>query len=371
MMPMKNIHILIILLLVANQFAIAAPQKKPVAPPRDTLIIAPDSPQLAKLKIQPAEEVSEAAAEPLNGRVALDEDHTARIFSPVLGRALRINAKIGDNVKAGQVLMQMDSPDLGSAVADVRKAEADLSFKKHATERSKLLYEHGVIAQKELESSQADFAQSEAEAARARGRLNNLGGARGGENYVVRSPITGIVVDRQVNPGMEIRPDAVNPLFVVTNPNHLWAVIDLPEHDLSKVHPDQGVALEVDAYPGETFAGKVLSVGTLLDPATRRVPVRCSIDSKGGRLKPEMYARITPLAEGQRMVVRILNTALVTDGLYSYIFVEVAPGHLQKRRITLGEQTREYAVVREGLKAGEKIVTVGAILLNAELAEGK
>ncbi len=368
---MKNLSVLFIALLTLSQLAIAEPQKKAMAPARDTILLSPDSPQLAKLKILPVEQVPEAAAEPLNGRVALDEDHTARIFSPVLGRALRINAKVGDSVKAGQVLMQMDSPDLGSAVADSRKAEADLSLKMHAMDRSKLLYEHGVIAQKDLESAQADLAQSEAEAARARGRLNNLGGTRGGENYVVRSPISGIVVDRQVNPGMEVRPDAVNPLFVVTNPSHLWAVIDLPEHDLSKVHPDQGVTLEVDAYPGETFAGKVLSIGTLLDPATRRVPVRCSIDSKGGRLKPEMYARITPLADGQRMVVRIPNTALVTDGLYSYVFVEVATGHLQKRRIMLGEQTREYAVVREGLKIGEKIVTVGAILLNAELAEGK
>ena len=370
---MKNPSLLFVLLLTLSQFAVAEPQKKTAAPApaRDTVLLPADSPQLAKLKILPAEQVPEAAAEALNGRVALDEDHTARMFSPVLGRALRINAKVGDTVKAGQVLMQMDSPDLGSAVADSRKAEADLNLKKRAIERSQLLYEHGVIAQKDLESSQADMAQSEAEAVRARAHLSNLGGARGGENYAVRSPIAGVVVDRQVNPGMEVRPDAVNPLFVVTNPSHLWAVIDLPEHDLSKVKVDQAISLEVDAYPGETFNGKVLSIGTLLDPATRRVPVRCSVDSKGGRLKPEMYARITPLADGQRLVVRVPNTALVTDGLYSYVFVEAAPGRLQKRRITLGEQSREYAVVKEGLKAGEKIVTVGAILLNADLAEGK
>lgn len=367
---MKKISFLLMLLLSFSQLSFAEPQKKSAIPNRDTLTLPLGSPQLAKLKIQPAEEVPEAAAEPLNGRVALDEDHTSRIFSPVLGRALRINTKIGDTVKAGQVLMQMDSPDLGSAVADSRKAEADLTLKKHAMERSKLLYEHGVIAQKELESAQADLVQSEAESARARGRLSNLGGNRNSEIYTVRSQIGGVVVDRQVNPGMEVRPDSANPLFIVTDPNHLWAVIDLPERDLAKVRTGQAIVLEVDAYPGETFGGKVLSIGTLLDPATRRIPVRCSVDSKVGRLKPEMYARITPLAEGQRKVVRVPNSSLVTEGLYSFVFVEAAPGKMQKRRVTLGDQTREYAVINEGLKAGEHVVTSGAILINAELAEG-
>jgi len=368
---MKKICLLLFVMLLTNLPVMAAPQKNPAAPARDTLSLAPDSPQWAKLKIQPAEEVPAATAEPLNGKVALDEDRTARIYSPVLGRALRINARVGDNVKAGQVLMQMDSPDLGGAIADSRKADADLGLKQHAAERSKLLYEHGVIALKDLEAAEADLAQSEAEAVRARGRLNNLGGGKGGENYLVRSPVGGEVVDRQVNPGMEVRPDAANPLFIVTDPNHLWAVIDLPERDLDKVHAGQTIALEVDAYPGERFLGKVLSVGTLLDPTTRRIPVRCTVDSKGGRLKPDMYARITPLADGQHMVVRIPNTALVTDGLYNFIFVEVAPGKLQKRRVMLGVQEREYAVVREGLKAGERIVTSGAILINAELAQGQ
>lgn len=178
-------------------------------------------------------------------------------------------------------------------------------------------------------------------------------------------------MDRQVNPGMEVRPDAATPLFTVTDPRHLWVVVDLPERDLAKVGVGQAISLEVDAYPGETFSGKVLSIGALLDPASRRVAVRCSVDSKAGRLKPEMYARVSPLADGGRTEVRIPNSALVTEGLYSYVFVETAPGQLQKRRVVLGNQSRDYAVVREGIKAGERIVTTGAILLNAEIAEGR
>lgn len=335
------------------------------------VVLTPNSPQLTSLRIETVTDMIAPAAEPLNGKISFDENHTARINSPVVGRATSIKAQIGDSVKAGQVLMVMDSPDLGSAVADARKAEADLQLKRQALERNRMLLQGGVIARKELENSQADLSESQAEAERANARLKNLGASRGNnESYAVRSPITGIVVDRKVNPSSEVRPDATDPLFIITNPNFLWANIDLPERDLSKVAVGQAVSVQVDAYPNEVFSGTVKSIGVMLDPTTRRVPVRCSIDSKG-KLKPEMYARITPLSQQNNKVIRLPNSALITEGLYSYVFVEETPNHLKKRRVTLDLQEREYATVKEGLKAGERVVTVGAILLNSELSAGQ
>jgi len=108
----------------------------------------------------------------------------------------------------------------------------------------------------------------------------------------------------------------------------------------------------------------------MLDPVSRRVQVRCSVESKG-KLRPEMYARVTPLNMSQQKVIRIPNSALITEGLYSYVFVETSHGHIQKRRVTLDLQGRDYATIKEGLKAGERVVTKGAILINSELAAGK
>lgn len=339
--------------------------------PADEIILAKDAPQLASLKIETVNEIPAPAASPLNGKIIFNENYTARISSPVAGRALKISAEIGDSVKAGQVLMTMDSPDLGSAVADARKAQAELELKKQAYERSRMLLDGGVIPKKELEASKADLDEAAAEAARANARINNLGASRNtSESYTVRAPLAGLVVDRQVNPGSEIRPDAASPLFIITDPNHLWASIDLPERDLGKISVGQPVSVEVDAYPGETFTGKVLSIGGMIDPATRRIPIRCAIESKG-RLKPEMYARITPLSQDQHKVIRIPNSALITEGLYSYVFVETSPGHIKKRRVTLDVQGRDYATVKQGLVKNERLVTSGAILLNSELAAGR
>lgn len=358
--------------------AIAADKTSDKTPPKavaspDEIVLAANSPQLANLKIEPVIEIAAPATDPLNGKIAFDENYTARISSPVVGRALRINAQIGDKVKAGQVLLVMDSPDLGSAVADARKADADLQLKRQAHERSRLLLDGGVIARKEFEGSLADMAEAEAEAQRTHARLKNLGaGHANGDNesYTVRAPMAGVIVDRQINPGSEVRPDAAAPLFIVTDPNHLWATIDLPERDLSKVAIGQALAIEVDAYPNESFTGRVQSIGAMVDPVTRRIPVHCSVESKG-KLKPEMYARITPLSANYNKVIRLPNSALITEGLYSYVFVETSPGHIKKRRITLNAQGRDFSTVKEGLSAGERLVSSGAILLNSELSAGK
>jgi cobalt-zinc-cadmium efflux system membrane fusion protein len=340
----------------------------------DEVVLPEDSPQEANLKIETVTEMVAPTAEPLNGKISFDENFTSRISSPILGRATKLHAQLGDTVKAGQALVSIDSPDLGGAIADYRKAIADLELKRKALERSQMLLDGGVIAHKDFESSEADMAQSQAEATRTKGRLKNLNidsnSLAGAETFTLKAPMAGVIVDRQINVGNEVRPDANTPLFIITNPSHLWATIDLPERDLSKVSIGQPISIQVDAYQNESFTGKIQSIGTMVDPVTRRIQVRCSLDSKN-KLKPEMYARITPLNNRNQKAIRIPNSALITEGLYSYVFVETSPGHLKKRRVTLDVQEREYATVKNGLAAGEKVVVSGAILLNSELSAGK
>ena len=364
----RIIYIMLILTSMIFTCSSNAAEKESIT---DQVTLAENSPQLTSLKVELVTEIIAPSTEPLNGKITLDENYTARLSSPILGRAISINAQIGEKVKRGQVLMTMDSPELDTAVADARKADADLQLKRKIQERNNLLLEGGVIARKDQESSQSDLLQAEAEAQRANARLKSLGVQRNAsDKFTLRAPIAGIIVDRQVNPSTEIRPDATNPLFIITNPDHLWASIDVPERDLNKVFKGQSVLIEVDAYPEEVFNGSIESIGVMLDSTTRRISVRCSLLGKG-KLKPEMYARITPLNNKKNKVIRLTNTALITEGLYNYVFVEVSGGHFKKRRVTLNSQERDYATIKNGLNVGEKVVTTGAILLNSELAVGR
>ena len=329
------------------------------------------APQLAQIKVERAEVAPVPLDEPLAARVAYDENATARLFAPIAGRVLEIHANIGDQVKAGQVLAVLDAPELGTAAADLAKAQADAHQKKAALERNKSLFDAEVVPRRDLEAAQSDWHQAQAEVERARLRLANLapgGGTQGGERYVLRAPIAGIVATRRINPAMEVRPDADEPLFIVTDMSRLSVLVDVPERDLPLVTVGKSAQVEVSAYPHRSFEGKVVRVAPTLDPQTRRVQARVAVDNKEGLLKPEMYAKVGILADTQSELPKIPTGSLLVEGVKNYVFVEREPGVFEKREVTLAVQTRSYAYVWQGIKAGEKVVGVGALLLNAELA---
>ena len=213
---------------------------------------------------------------------------------------------------------------------------------------------------------------AQAEAERARLRLANLapGGASetGSQRYLLRAPLAGVVAARNINPAMEVRPDATEPLFVVTDMRRLSVLVDVPERDLSVVTVGKTARVEVSAYPERSFEGKVIRVAPTLDPQTRRVQARVAVDNRENLLKPEMYARVAILADAKEELPRVPIGALLVDGVKNYVFVERDPDVFEKREVTLAVQTRNHAYVWAGLKAGEKVVSVGALLLSAELA---
>jgi len=358
---------------------------RPSAPerPTETVIQKPSAepgllrfptaaPQLAQLKVERAEFAPVPMDEPLAARVAYDENATARLFPPIAGRVVEIRANVGDAVKAGDVLAVLDAPELGTAAADLAKARADASQKKAALERTRSLVEAEVLPRRDLEAAESEAHQAQAEAERARLRLANLapGGsaAPGGERYLMRAPIAGIVATRRINPAMEVRPDADEPLFVVTDMNRLSVLVDVPEHDLPLVTVGKSAQIEVSAYPHRSFEGKVVRVAPTLDPQTRRIQARVAVDNHEGLLKPEMYAKVGILADSKEELPKIPTGALLVEGVKNYVFVEREAGVFEKREVTLAVQTRHYAYVWHGVTGGDKVVSAGALLLNAELA---
>ncbi len=338
----------------------------------DTLHYGAGAEQLSYLDIAPVEELAAPVAQALPGKLAFDEDVTVRVFSPVSGRVTELVAKPGTNVKAKDVLAWLNSPDFAQARADARKAQADLAMKQKALARAQELTTLGVLARKDLESAQADLGQAQAELERAQSVLKNLDPNGDGARYALRAPIAGILVDRTINPGQEVRPDAQTPLFIITDPTKLWTTFELSEQDMANVRNGQNIRIDVDAIPDRHFAGRIIYVGAALDPATRRINVRAEVDRPDPRLKPEMFARISPLDDDHaHNEVAVPNSALVSIGLHHYVFVEEAPGTLKRREVQLSVIGERLAYVKTGVKAGERVVTRGAVLLNAELGQAE
>ncbi len=354
--------------LPAAQAAQAEPAGE--APLPGTVHFAPHAPQLSSIEVMTVRQVVLPVSEPLFGRVAYDENRTTRISSPVAGRITRLGAEVGDTVAAGRVLATLDAPDLGTAQADLQKARADEDRKKRAFDRARLLFDAEVMAGKDYEGAVADVQQASAETRRALLRLQNLhAGAAPDGRFALRTAMAGIVTERQLNPGQEVRPDLPAPLFVISDLDHLWIIVDASEAVASRIGEGTRVIVESDAYPDARFSATVEKVAPVLDPVTRRIQVRCAVRNVDRKLKPEMYARVSFLPDDDRSKVFALpNSSLYAEGVATFIFVETKPGTFMKRRVSVVRTGGDRSYIAEGLSAGERVVTEGAFLLNAEVA---
>ena len=353
----------------------AAQPAKP-KPAANHLLLPQDASQLAFLKLEAVGLAPLPASDPMNARLVLAEDLTARIFPPVAGRVLVLKSAPGDTVSPGAPLAVLDAPDFGQAIADLRKAQADATLKKQALARAQSLYAGEALARRELEAAESDARAAAAETERARLRLANLappGSRIEGQHLVLRAPLGGVVVDRQANPGTEVHPDAQAPLFVISDLRRLWLSIDLPEQAAALARPGAAVNFSVDAYPGEDFTARIEQVGAMVDPTTRRIPVRAVVNNADGRLKPEMFARATISQPSAASAIRLPVGALLTSGLTTRLFVQVGPREFEQRSVGIARQDAEFAYLtpQSDVRPGDKVVVRGALLLASELAQGE
>lgn len=304
----------------------------------------------------------------LPGRLVWNEDRTVRISTPFAGRVTEVLVQPGASVKAGQSLATLTSTDFGMAQADARKAAADAAYSGKALARQRELYAAGIVAQKEMEQTQADAARANADLQRTQAALRQYGAAAQGEGavnrFALRTPIDGLVVERNINVGLELRPDQppTAPLFLVTDPSELWAQVDAAEADLALFKPGVTVQVVSSAYPGETFPGKVVKVADYVDPAARSIKVRLSVPNQDRRLKAEMFVTAR-LQAASFQGISVPSKAVFLAENRSYVFVRTAQNHFERRQVKLGVSLPGITEVLEGLKDGDMVVTEGNLYL--------
>lgn len=354
----------------------AAPEPAPPTLQGGALHFAPGHPQLALLALAQAEPAQERAVE-LPAKLVWNEERTQRLYPAFAGRVSALRADLGQPVKAGQTLALLASPEFGQAQADTARAQADLHLAAQALARQQQLFDAGIVARKDLEQSQADHARAQAEAARAGARTRLYGGgAAVNQQLALTSSIDGWVVERNLNPGQELRPDQGGPgnpaLFVITDPRQLWVQIDAHEAELAALRPGATFELQVAAYPGERFTGRVLASADAIDPQSRTIKVRGLIANPERRLKAEMLA--TALVRSSDSAgLRLPAEAVVLDGGQYRVWVQSAPGVLAPRTVQLAHEGPREVVVRAGLQSGESVVTRNVLLLAQQwraLAQG-
>lgn len=330
------------------------------------LRIPEKSPLRSELIVQAVEMREMPHAMTFPAEVEVDPAHQANVLPSLTGKVVELKVGLGDHVSRGQLLAVIDSGDLAQAYADVDKASDTLDLARKSLERARGVQQAGGSAVKDLQAAQSGYNQALAEFNRARTRLTAVGGASGSHatarSMNVTAPASGYVTALSVSPGMYVN-DANAPMLSIANLDTVWITANVPESDVGQVAKGQQVDATLSAYPDEVIHGQVSFVSPVLQADTRRSMVRVTVANPDGRLKPNMFAQASFHIPQPPQVI-VPESALLMNNDSITVFVEVAPWAFERRAVELSYSETEGARVTKGLKAGDRVIVRGGVLLN-------
>ncbi len=317
----------------------------------------------------------------LAGKVAYGEDKFSRISSPVQGRVLEVRAHLGDRVKAGDVVLVVDSPDIAQAYSEYVKEDSDLQYAVRAHELAKDLYENKAMPLKDLKMAENELVKARAEFRRAKERLLSLRVPAEELNkpldrqkitarFEMKSPLTGIVVERSVTPGQSVGGDSGQVLFTVADLDMLQVVADVYERDLALVKEGQYAKVSVEAYPDVAFPATVAAIGDIVDPTSRTIKLRAWVNNPEHKLKPEMFARLHLRVGETTPLLTIPREAVLEADGKQFVYLVDGPDRYRKQEVAVSPISPDLVRVVEGLTSGQRIVIKGAVLVKGQEAKG-
>jgi cobalt-zinc-cadmium efflux system membrane fusion protein len=246
-----------------------------------------------------------------------------------------------------------------------------------AFQRAKVLLEEKVIGQAEYQRREGELLTARSELREAHDRLRLLGMPEDDiarlrrdekirSTVFIRAPFAGRIIARNIVRGEIV--EMTDQLFTIADLSDVWVVAHIPEKDIAFVQADQKVEVDVTAYPGESFEGRIGYIGDVLDPTTRTIRLRVVVANPQKRLKPEMFAKVRMWAKSEAGILTIPPTAIVHDRGENIVFVQIEDHAFERRPVTLGEEQDGQVKVTDGLHAGDLVVAEGAFRLKSELA---
>ncbi|MGC1549035.1 MAG: efflux RND transporter periplasmic adaptor subunit [Rhodanobacter sp.] len=350
----------------SNGASDATPDVPAVVADHGLLRVPEKSPLRSELVVQAVEMRDVPHALIFPATVEANPAHTANVLSPLTGKVVELKVGLGDHVTRGQLLAVIDSGDFAQAYADVDKARDALDLAKKSLDRAHGVQQAGGNAVKDLQAAQSGYNQALAEFNRAQTRLTAVGGASeshaAARTMQITAPATGYVTALSVSPGVYVN-DATAAMMTIANLDSVWITANVSESDVGLVAKGQSVDATLAAYPNEVFHGEVSFVSPVLQPDTRRDMVRVAVANTDGRLKPNMFANAS-FKIPQPAQVFVPESALLMNNDNTTVFVEVSPWTFERRTVELSYDETAGARVVKGLKAGDRVIVKGGVLLN-------
>jgi cobalt-zinc-cadmium efflux system membrane fusion protein len=308
------------------------------------------------------------------GAVDFDNDQATSVISPISGPVSRLLVSLGDQVKKGDPLAEVDSPDFAAAIGTYRKALATAKTDRRLADLDKDLIEHHGVAQREAEQAETDALNAEADRDAALQGLVALnvppqtikdlqdGKQSGRPSGMIRSPIAGTVVEKLITPG-ELLEAGTTASFTVANLSRVWVMAQIFGLDLTSVNVGDSAEVVTGISP-KNFAGKVDNISALVDPDTRSVVARVVVENPGNFLKKQMYVHVLIQARQESTGLLVpVSSMLRDDQNLPFVYLSQPDGSFARQHVTLSDRTGDQYDISEGIKVGDQIVVDGAVFI--------
>ncbi len=299
----------------------------------------------------------------LNGQVTFNDNTVVRVKPLVTGTVENVSVQLGEYVTQGQALATIRSGELTELQNNLAAATANLNVARKNLEVMKELEKKGINSQKEVLEAQQEVNKGESEVNSQSRKISLIGGSASGSEVTIKSPVSGYIVDRKINPNQVVDESSDDPMFVVSDLKQVWVIANVYEADIEKVKLGESVKITTIAYPDKVFDGTINYISNVLDPDNKTLKVRVVLNNPGNELKPEMFARVILDFKEKRQVPSISKDDVVFDDSKNYVVVYKGRDKLEVRQIFLYPTQKDVLYIKDGLQPGELIVGKNQLLV--------
>ncbi len=296
------------------------------------------------------------------GKIATDKNQYIDIYPLVGGNVMNVYVELGDYVKKGQALATIRSTEVAGFQKDLNNAKTDLVVAQNALRVSQEMYAGKLSTEKDVLEARSQVQKAQDELRRSQ-QVSQIYNVRNGNIYTVTSPISGYIVQKDINKGMELRSDRSDNIFDVANTKNVWAMVNVNESEISKIAVGMRAQVSTIVNAGKTFYGTIDKIVKIIDPATNSMQARVVLDNTTELLIPESKATIKVFNTEDRQALAIPSKALIFDNNKYFVVVFKSQNDVKVKEVRIEKQTDDTAYISDGLEAGDKVVTTNQLLI--------
>lgn len=357
----KSAVLIIATMVLCNFFSCKSGQEEDVRQP----YVIPDS-LLKTLVVDTVKTSNLTYSIKFTGMVDFNTDKVVNVYPLITGNVQDVKVMAGDYVNAGQTLGIVKSAEIANYNSALINAEANERLAKKQLDQQKDLYKSGLASEVDITSAESNYDQAVAARIDAEKVLNINGNNKNGE-FVIKAPVGGFVVQKNVTNGMSIRSDNSNALFTISDLKDVWVQANVYEANIGRVHEGDNVEVTTISYPDKVFKGKVNKLMNVLDPTSKVMKMRVVLNNPGYLLKPEMFATVTVKNTEHKLATAIASSTLIFDHSQYYVIVLTGKKDVQIRPVDVISVDGQTAYIKDGLKPGERLVGSNALLIYGSL----